>query len=256
MNRRNALKSAGWASIAAAVSGCASMPRSQTSLRYELYGSGPYLIVGATLPNEVRAPFVEGLRERYSVVVFEDASSAAMDLSEVWTADRACAEILSVADAVRTDQFAYYGYSWGAVLGLQLAARTDRLTALICGGWPPLGAPYPGMASYTAATDAREGRTSPSSTATLYRSIEKWNEREAVSRFRCPRMAFAGSDDIIYADGITVPIGPLIAEHRKELEGMGWAVELIDGFDHELGRRPEVVVPLIHEFLDGLELAA
>lgn len=255
VNRRNALEAIGWASIAAAVSGCASMPRSQANLRYQVYGSGPHLFLVATLPteNEVRTSFVEGLFEQYSVVVIESPSNAAVDLSELWTADRACAEVLNVAEAVGADRFAYYGYSWGGTLGLQLADRTDRLTALICGGWPALGAPYPGMAVYTEANAARD--STGSIWATYYRSIAHWNERDAVSGIKCPRMAFAGSDDIIYADGIIVPIGPLIAEHRDELEAMGWTVELIEGFDHELGRRPEVVVPMIREFLDSLQLS-
>lgn len=249
LNRRNALESIGWASIAAAVPGCTSLQPSRTSLRYEVYGSGPWLIAGATLPDEVRTRFVEELFDEYSVVIVEPPNDTVANLADVFTADRACAEILNIADTVGANRFAYYGYSWGGTLGLQLAERTDRLTALICGGWPPLGAPYPGMARYTART-----QTPPSVWATYYRSIENWNEPEAVSRLTCPRMAFAGSDDIIYADGITVPIGPLIAEHREELEAMGWTVRLVDGFDHELGRRPEVVGPMIREFLDGLEL--
>jgi pimeloyl-ACP methyl ester carboxylesterase len=250
MNRRNALQTIGWAGIAAAASGCRSASRSQPDLRYEVHGSGPYLISAATLEGEVRTRFVEGLLEQYSVVVIEPPSNASVDLTDVFTPDRACAEILSVADAIGADRFAYYGYSWGGTLGLQLADRTDRLTALVCGGWPPLGAPYPGMAIYTEANAVREGTASASIWATYYRSIENWSERDAVSAFTCPRMAFAGSDDIIEADGITGPIGPLIASHRDELEEMGWTVALVDGFDHELGRRPEVVVPMIREFLD------
>jgi hypothetical protein len=54
------------------------------------------------------------------------------------TADRWCNHIFAAADAARADRFAWFGYSGGGVVGLQLASRTDRLTALICGGWPPL----------------------------------------------------------------------------------------------------------------------
>ena len=251
MNRRRALQSIGRASIAAIVPGCVSTRRSQSVFRYEVYGAGPYLLVGATLPDEVRSTFVEGLLEQYSVVVIEvPTGEARSDVQNVFTADRACAELLRVAETVHADRFAYYGYSWGGTLGLQLADRTDRLTALICGGWPALGAPYPEMAVYTETNAARD-RTE-SIWATYYRSIATWNEREAVSRITCPRMAFAGSADIIEADGITVPIGPLVAAHRDELEEMGWTVELVDGFDHELGRRPEVVVPMLRKFLDAL----
>ncbi len=37
-----------------------------------------------------------------------------------------CADILAVADAAGADRFAWYGYSWGGVVGLQLAARKER----------------------------------------------------------------------------------------------------------------------------------
>src|SRR5438477_76570 len=62
--------------------------------------------------------------------------------ADSFTADRVCADILSVADAERAERFAWFGFSWGAVVGLQLATRTNRLTALALGGWPPLGGQY------------------------------------------------------------------------------------------------------------------
>ena len=57
-------------------------------------------------------------------------------------------------------------------------------------------------------------------------------------------MVFAGSDDTSYR------IGPLVAEHREELEEMGWTVELVDGFKHDLVTRADIVVPMIRQFLD------
>jgi hypothetical protein len=35
---------------------------------------------------------------------------------------------------------------------------------------------------------------------------------------------------------------------------LGWMVRLVDGFGHELVNRPDVVVPLIREFLDPVLL--
>ena len=67
------------------------------------------------------------------------------------TAAAVAADLLAIADAAGADRFAYYGYSWLALAGLQLALRTDRLTALAMGGYPPLGGPYAAMLSVTAA---------------------------------------------------------------------------------------------------------
>ena len=57
---------------------------------------------------------------------------------------------------------------------------------------------------------------------TYYRSLlQNWAERDAVSKFTCPQMAFRGRQDEFVARGHTVRIGPLMAEHRDELERMG-----------------------------------
>jgi len=42
-------------------------------------------------------------------------------------------------------------------------------------------------------------------------------------------MAFAGSDDVIVSEGSTFRVGPLLAEHRAELEATGWTVQLVAG---------------------------
>jgi hypothetical protein len=58
-------------------------------------------------------------------------------------------------------------------------------------------------------------------------------------------MTFEGSRDVITTAGMTARIGPLISEHREELERMGWVVHLVDGFGHELGRRLDLVIPIL-----------
>jgi hypothetical protein len=68
-------------------------------------------------------------------------------------------------------------------------------------------------------------------------------------------MVFAGDKDQFVAGADTrMHIGPLVAEHRAELERLGWTVHLIAGFGHELGGRPDVVVPLLRRFLDPILL--
>jgi pimeloyl-ACP methyl ester carboxylesterase len=170
-----------------------------------------------------------------------------------FTPDRVTDDMLAVADATGSDRFAWFGFSWGGLVGLQLAARTNRLTALVCGGWPPIAAPY---AATLAASESLATR-SPGAQAmvTYYRALQGWPEREVLSKFTVPRMTFAGSHDIVgVKPGHIIPIGPVIAQHRNELEGMGWTVRLVDGFGHELMNRPDVVVPLMREFLDPLLL--
>ena len=124
-----------------------------------LYGRGPALFLGSPISASnsrpggdplaaIRQGYLDRLTDRYQVIVMDYPPTGPAAVGAVASFDPAhvCADILAVADAAGADRFAWYGYSWGGVVGLQLAARTDRLSALICGGWPPIGASYPDMA--------------------------------------------------------------------------------------------------------------
>jgi pimeloyl-ACP methyl ester carboxylesterase len=191
--------------------------------------------------------YFRSLAEEYRVVVLDyPPRDVSQDFVDSFTADHVCAEILAVADAVGATRFAWFGFSWGAVVGLQLAVRTNRLTALACGGWPPLGGQYEETLAVTEAGAARGG---DKHYLTYYRSLRNWPERDAVSKITCPRLVFAGTNDQFVAEGHSIRIGPLVSEHRNELERLGWTVRLVDGFGHELGARPDVVIPLLRDFL-------
>jgi pimeloyl-ACP methyl ester carboxylesterase len=216
---------------------------------FTVRGSGPALIAFDRPPSG----FYDQLTDRYRVVVIDNSEfdNVPANIAATQTADRVCADILAVADAAGVDRFAWFGFSFGSVVGLQLASRTSRLSALVCGGWPPLGAQYAETLAF-AESDAGQGRAQ--STVTFYRSIRGWPERDAVSKFTFPRMVFVGNKDEFTAGSQRIRIGPIIAEHRAELERMGWTVQLIDGFGHELGGRPDVIMPILKRFLDPILL--
>jgi pimeloyl-ACP methyl ester carboxylesterase len=243
MKRREMLGRLGSASVLGLASNVLSTRTWAQDVRpFTAQGSGPALIVFDRQPSG----YYDRLTARYRVVVIADADIGS------FTADRLCADILAVADAAGVDRFAWFGFSFGSVVGLQLASRTNRLSALVCGGWPPLGGQYAETLAYIEAETAQGRATSG---LNFYRSIRGWPEREAVSKLTCPRMAFAGNKDEFVAGAATrMRIGPLIAEHRAELERMGWTVQLIDGFGHELGGRPDVIVPILRRFLDPILL--
>lgn len=247
IQRRTALRFLGVAGAASTLSSVwPARAAAQSLARYTVLGSGPTLLA---FDREPRGYF-DALAQKYRVIVIDyPPRQMPKEHADSFTADRVSADVLAVADAVGAGRFAWYGFSWGAVVGLQLAVRTDRLTALVCGGWPPLGGQYQETLAFTEAAAARGGETH---FLTYYRSLRNWAEREAVSRLTSPRFVFAGSRDQFTAGGHAIRIGPLIAEHRGELERMGWSVRLVDGFGHELGARPDVVTPLLREFLDPI----
>jgi pimeloyl-ACP methyl ester carboxylesterase len=250
MKRREMLRVLGSASAVGLFSNVLSaQTRAQAIRPFTVRGSGPALIVFDREPSG----FYDQLTDRYRVVVIDAAFITDNSPANIasFTADRVCADILAVADAAGVDRFAWFGFSFGGVAGLQLASRTNRLSALVCGGWPPLGGQYAETLAYTE-EEAAQGRTTPA--LTFYRSIRSWPEREAVSKLTCPRLAFAGNEDEFVAGPAKMRIGPLVAEHRAELQRMGWTVQLIDGFGHGLGGRPDVIMPILGRFLDPILL--
>jgi dienelactone hydrolase len=211
--------------------------------RFTSEGRGP-----ALLGLERQPGFFDQLANRYRIVSIEDPPvSPIAAVNATFTAERVCSDILATADAVGAEHFAWFGYSWGAVIGLQLASRTSRLTALVLGGWPPLGGQY-AEASAVAALSNGPAHA-------FYQSIQGWNERDAVSQLSCPRLIFVGEDDEFVAEGHRIRHAAIIAEHREELQRLGWTVRVVSGIGHELGFRRELVAPLVGEFLDGLPLS-
>jgi pimeloyl-ACP methyl ester carboxylesterase len=191
-------------------------------------------------------------------------------------------DLLAIAEAAGADRFAYYGYSWLALAGLQLAIRTDRLTALAMGGFPPLGGPYGPMLTVTRAAhrmalanrdkqpdaaaevqpgdwDGVEVTQTPDQTqqyVTLYESVQDFDERAALDRLGIPRLAFAGANDnITYGpkwDSAYVAIADALRTYRDELTKRGWTVELIPDTDHISAMQATNVLPILTPWLKSV----
>lgn len=243
-----------------------------TGVHYALHGQGRLLMIGLPLMASFEAIFGDEMRrvldgyldrlvDRYQVLLVDYPSiGGSRNIApEELTADRVCADLLGVATAAGFDSFAYWGYSWGGAVGLQLAHRTDRLSALVIGGWPPLGAPY---AALLEATRRKQADPEPSSMKVLrsrdqyqqwehyYASMIDWPEQESVSRIRCPRLVMFGAEGDLVEAGIPVPIASSIRDRRELLEGLGWRVHEIPGQGHGVTIVPELVVPPVRAFLD------
>jgi pimeloyl-ACP methyl ester carboxylesterase len=275
MERRAFVSGAAFASAGAAIGagvtgGLASRwRRGGGPIHYELHGNptGPKLFLAFPIfasygeifgagAAPVLSGFLDRLTDRYRVMVvdYPNVGKTFVPAPGEMTADRVAADLLGVASEAGFDRFAYWGYAWGAAVGLQIASRTDRLTALVCGGWTPLGGQY---AEMLAAARASVPNPSPSSMkvlrdqsqytqwVTFYSSVLEWPEAESVARIRCPRMAFAGAES-----NAIVPYAATLRARKKELEAMGWYVTEIPGRGHDVGLDPAAVVPVVREFLD------
>jgi pimeloyl-ACP methyl ester carboxylesterase len=250
MKRRELLRLLGSAGLTGTLCSLHSTKaESQTLPNYIVEGTGPNVIAF----NRIPSGYYKGLTDRYRMIVLDypprDDNSQAF--ADSFTPDRVCRDILAVADAEHADRFAWFGFSWGAVVGLQLAVRTNRLIALALGGWPPLGGQY--RETLGAAQKDAEA-TGIKYFVSFYQRLQDWPERDAVSKLTCPRLIFVGGNDHFQSYGYDIRHAPLIIEHRQELERLGWTVRIIDGISHDLGGRPDIVIPLLREFLDPLLL--
>jgi len=247
----------------------------RSGVYYEVHGrSGPPLFlafpVTATpdaLPSAGGSPvgprFLARLTDRYRVLVADYPSvgrSTTVPPAE-FTVDRVCADLLGVADAAGFHHFAWWGGTFGAIVGIQLATRTDRLTALVSAGWPPLGGPYAAMLEGTRlnAPDppphARAILRDPSQYAqwvTFYESLAGWPEATDVARIACPRLVAFGANAEADVAGIPLRPAATIRERRAELEALGWRVVEVSDRDSALILDPETLVPVVRRFLDSV----
>lgn len=231
---------------------------------------------------------IDGLRDRYRVIAFDyEGHVLSTPKPDTLSPGNVAADFLAIADAAGVDRFAYYGYSWLALAGMQLALRTDRLSALIMGGYPPVGGPYREMLQVTQATYAMSGesgtiadgwggssadasswedldwstvevamnRDQTRQFVTLYEALQDFDDRMAQAQIRMPCLCFAGTNDIIaYGDafgGVTVDIAGAFASNRAALEAFSWEVRMLEGLDHTQAMQAAQVLPLIRPWLEA-----
>jgi pimeloyl-ACP methyl ester carboxylesterase len=271
-----------------------------STIAVEVHGRGPTVLLPVN-PRPVEGPqaeemrrwggdpalgrsLIDGLSDAFRVVAFDyEGHVLQVPKPDTLTPANLAADLLAVADAAGADRFAYYGYSWLALAGLQLAIRGDRVAALAMGGWPPLDGPYAEMLKVTRATHEMavanaaspppppepsgqapeeidwsqvqvtlsEGQTRQF--VTLYEALRDFDDRAAQARLTCPRLCLVGSaDEITYEQrwgGVRVSIAGPVIGRRAELEALGWQVEVLEGLDHTRAMQAAQVLPILRPWL-------
>lgn len=272
------------------------------AIEVEVSGTGPAVLLPVD-PRPVEGPqadtmrawgadpalgrsLIDGLTDAFQVVAFDyEGHVLAHPKPDTLTPDNVAADLLAVADAVGASRFAYYGYSWLALCGLQLAIRTDRIAALAMGGFPPVDGPYDAMRRVTAATHGMAAARVPATRAdlpaadvvgpdevdwstvevtlsepqtrqflTLYRALDGFDDSAVQGRITCPRLCFAGSADEIEYDqrwgGVRVNMARPLLDRRAELSSLGWEVRVLDGLDHTQAMQAGAVLPVLRPWLE------
>ncbi|MEK4515459.1 alpha/beta hydrolase [Paenibacillus sp. FSL H8-0122] len=234
---------------------------------------------------ELGEHFVDGLRDKFQVLYFDYEGHRLHQPNPLdLTASSIAQDLLTIADKMNVSKFSYYGYSWLALAGLQLAIRTDRLESLVMGGFPPLDGPYTEMLIVTnhtfqmalnqpaPADPVEQEATTPEATdwnniqiqmvpeqtrqfVTLYESLSDFRDHDIQHLLVMPRLAFAGEQDkIVYGEtfgGVTVDIAGKLVAHQSRLEQLGWEVAILkgDNMDHTKAMQPETVLPVLKPWL-------
>jgi pimeloyl-ACP methyl ester carboxylesterase len=260
------------------------------TLEIEVTGNGPPLLIPANpVPIEgdqaesmrewgadpaLGRHLIDGLADVAQVVAFDyEGHVLAHPKPRTLTPSNVIADVLAVADAAGVDRFAWYGYSWLAMIGLQLALATDRLTGLAMGGYPPIDGPYREMlqvttAGYELATGARTSGgedewafaflppDQSQQFVTLYTALQDFDDLAVQSRISVSRLCLVGSKDAIqygptWGD-VLVDLARPVIERRAELESLGWEVHLLHGLDHTQAMQADRVVPILRPWLGRL----
>ena len=117
-----------------------------STIAVEVHGAGPTVLLPVN-PQPVEGPqaeelrqwgadpalatLIEGLSDAFQVVAFDyEGHVLAVPKPDSLTPANVAGDLLAVADAAGADRFAYYGYSWLALAGLQLAIAPTG-----CGRW-------------------------------------------------------------------------------------------------------------------------
>jgi pimeloyl-ACP methyl ester carboxylesterase len=197
-------------------------------------------------------------------LIFVDYPKPAKPLT--LTPEAVTKDLLSVADAADVDRFGWWGYSWGAVIGLQLAVASERVNLLMCGGFPPVHGPYAEMLKVSRGLHARAERLpviraplpaklrgGVQQFITYYEGLQDFDDVAAQARITCPKYCFAGTADQVHSGGQVVDIGGIITKSQAELKGHGWRVNLLPGLNHLKAMNPEAFLPDMKAWLKTVQ---
>jgi pimeloyl-ACP methyl ester carboxylesterase len=241
-----------------------------TVIYFETYGDhsnpaiflGPHFYMSRTEEEQRHAgPWIESLKEKFFLIVADYPRGTGRTGSPQGLAFNpgvAAEEYGRIADAANVGRFGWVGYSFGGAMGLQVACRTDRVTALAIGGFPPLHAPYQLMVDIHRRLAGRPAGMPPDinpgvilSAIGFYTPLASWQEHEALAKLAMPRMVFMGSHDEVAGETPTGPFARILNDSQGELAQLGWQVVWLAGEDHQTtlafpGARAAVVQFLDH----------
>jgi pimeloyl-ACP methyl ester carboxylesterase len=114
-----------------------------TRIAYDVTGSGPVVILlhggGSNRRSWHEAGYVTRLAKEFTVVTMDIRGNGQSDnppTAAAFAPTRLNQDVLAVANAVKAERFAIWGFSYGANVGRYLAAVSDRVRGMVYIGIP------------------------------------------------------------------------------------------------------------------------
>jgi pimeloyl-ACP methyl ester carboxylesterase len=152
-------------------------------------------------------------------------------------------QVLDVLDREGIGRFAVWGYSQGAAMAATVAVATDRVMALVAGGFSLLNRPTPARLDWLC-----ENPRVPAAARAFWREFAAHDWWAELAALACPSLVYVGGADRQFASAARRTRGWLL-DH-------GTTVWELDGLDHRgCDDEPHVstlVVPRVTDWLDAV----
>lgn len=246
---------------------------------YELEGQGPPLMMahGGTGSLDVwrQYGYTDALRGEFRLVLFDARGHGQSDRTHEASINAMADDVVAVLDSASVARAAYWGYSMGSAIGLNLAVRyASRFSGFILGGISPYRWPEAAIEPLIAARDAFRLRlTNPEAylkrtEGFLGRPLTAEERHESLARDAEADIALLSAlidrrpltdDDLA---GITVPCLLYCGDRDPFHEGAKQSVThmpaarlvSLPGLDHAGGPTlRDLVLPYVKAFLAGVD---
>lgn len=228
------------------------------ALEYDLRGTaGPWVILPQCNERWDDAGYPNALGASFRVLVASPRGCFGSERADPADYSPECllSDLLAAADHVGAERFAIWGYSLTSALAAFAATESDRVSALITGGFPIMSG-LAAVANYVEDLVKDQPREPPGSpldlavATNLYRGLARRALDRDLGRTSCPRLAYSGCEDQFIA------LGRSREEEVRLLADAGFVVSQFEGLDHATClTRSDLVLPVVLDFLRsaGLE---
>jgi pimeloyl-ACP methyl ester carboxylesterase len=214
----------------------------EVRIAYEVHGTGPVLLLLHGFSNDRRIWAKHGwighLQPTFTVITMDMRGCGDSDAPlapNAYRVEQHRADVAAVADACHVDQFRLWGWSFGATLGLHLAARSPRLQRAVIAGT------YFGRLFTDGYVQRRLAEAMRPVERARWQGVQSWPGVEPED-VQCPMLVYTGA-----ADGNVVE---QLQQQRVAIEAAGVSLHILDNLRHgELVSAVDVVAPLILSFL-------